>query len=275
MGNGLRVVAGAVAASSGRLEVWTRNRHLILTPQDDGSTAAEVFDADFPVGTRVEITFGQAIPRDRQTLLWADDAIRMAAGGACYAGKPSPWWYDGDHFFELLQAGGARPVRDLIANLDGCTGPKAGKIAAAFKAKPCNALSREEATHLLRAARAEARPVRPERLGAIGQLDSLPPFYSCERGEVALGGRAPQAKVPFVVEAWAYADSRTSDDASLRIHINRTPITGEVRALKEKKELTIWGCGLYRELQGAQGQLRPRGEHHNALLSDHDRRQRA
>ena len=136
LGNGLRVVAGAVAASSGRLEVWTNNRHLILTPQDDGNTAVAAFDADFPVGTRVKITFGAALPRDRKTLLWAEDAIQMAAGGVSYAGKPSPWWYDGDDFFELLQAAGPRPVRDLIAHLDGCTGPKAGKIAASFKAKP-------------------------------------------------------------------------------------------------------------------------------------------
>jgi histidine kinase/DNA gyrase B/HSP90-like ATPase len=40
-GNGLRVVSGAVAASEGRLEVWTRNRRLVLTPQDDGGTAVE------------------------------------------------------------------------------------------------------------------------------------------------------------------------------------------------------------------------------------------
>src|SRR3954471_14861881 len=37
LGNGLRVVAGAVAASQGRIEVWTRRQHLVLTPQDDGS----------------------------------------------------------------------------------------------------------------------------------------------------------------------------------------------------------------------------------------------
>ena len=194
LGNGLRVVAGAVAASSGRLEIWTNNRHLILTPQDDGNTAVAAFDADFPVGTRVEITFGAALPRDRKTLLWAEDAIQMAAGGVSYAGKPSPWWYDGDHFFELLQAAGPRPVRDLIAHLDGCTGPKAGKIAASFKAKPCNGLSREQPSELLLAARAGARPVRAERLGAVGPLDSLPPVYVDECGMAALGSRAPKSR---------------------------------------------------------------------------------
>jgi hypothetical protein len=51
MGNGLRVVVGAVAASNGRLVVWTRNRRLILTPQEDGSTAVEASEIDFPNGT--------------------------------------------------------------------------------------------------------------------------------------------------------------------------------------------------------------------------------
>src|SRR4051812_14895071 len=65
MGNGWRVVAGAFAASEGRLEVWTRNRPLVLTPQEDGSTAVEMSETDFPVGTRIEITFGPPLPADR------------------------------------------------------------------------------------------------------------------------------------------------------------------------------------------------------------------
>jgi hypothetical protein len=173
MGNGLRVVAGAVAASNGSLQVWTRNKHLILTPLDDGSTAVEASDARFPVGTRVDITFGPALPRDPHALSWANSAIRMAVGET-YTGKPSPYWYDGDALFELLQAAGQRSVRDLIANLDGCSHAKAGKIAAAFKGRACCTLSRAEATALLNAARATARPVSPKRLGCVGQIDTLP-----------------------------------------------------------------------------------------------------
>src|SRR3954452_2065734 len=47
LGNGLRVVVGAVAASDGTLEVLTRNRRLVLTPQNNGSTAVQAFEADF------------------------------------------------------------------------------------------------------------------------------------------------------------------------------------------------------------------------------------
>src|SRR4051812_46087788 len=94
LGNGLRVVVGAVAASDGRLQVWTRNRLLVLTPQDDGSTAVQAFEADFAKGTRIEVTLGPNLPHDPEPLLWARMATTMAmvGTGQAYGGKPSPWW---------------------------------------------------------------------------------------------------------------------------------------------------------------------------------------
>lgn len=253
MGNGLRVVAGAVAASNGCLRIWTRNQLLVLTPQDDGTNAVTVHEVDFPTGTRIEITFGSDLPPDGGALAWAEDAIRMASGGPGYTGKPSPWWYDGDHFFELLQAAGNRPVRDLVANLDGCTGAKAGKITAAFRNTACHALSRAQAVELLRSARAAARPVRPERLGTVGRLDILPPSYGCEKGLLVAGGREPKAQVPFVVEAWAHADRPSEDRSGLKVFVNRTPITGDVRVYQGKNGLELYGCGLCHRVPAPKG----------------------
>jgi hypothetical protein len=244
MGNGLRVVAGAVAASNGCLRIWTRNQLLVLTPQDDGTNAVTVGEVDFPTGTRIEITFGSDLPPDHGALAWAEAAIRLASGGPGYTGKPSPWWYDGDHFFELLQAAGSRPVRDLIASLDGCTGAKAGKITASFKNTACHTLSRAQAVELLLSARAAARSVRPERLGTVGRLDTLPPSYKCEQGLLVAGGREPKAQVPFMVEAWAHADCGAGDRSRLAVFVNRTPITGDVHVYQGKDGLGLHGCGL-------------------------------
>jgi hypothetical protein len=252
-GNGLRAVVGAVVASDGRLQVWTRNQQLVLTPQDDGSTAVEAFEADFSTGTRIEITLGPTVPHDPRPLNWAQWAILMARGGEGYRGKPSPWWYDGDHFYELLQAGGVRPVRDLIANLDGCSGPKAGQIAEAFRNTPCNAMSRQQAVDLLHAARDQAKKVRPERLGSVGLLDALPSSYAVERGTFRAGGRDPKAEIPFVVEAWIDLNPDRDTAADLVFHINRSPITGQVRCWGEKGELTLYGCGLSHEIDTKRG----------------------
>ena len=63
LGNGLRVVAGAVLASAGTLIVITRNRRIELRPERDGTTTVvSVKTVKFPVGTRVEISFGPALP---------------------------------------------------------------------------------------------------------------------------------------------------------------------------------------------------------------------
>jgi hypothetical protein len=63
LGNGLRVVAGAVLASGGSLIVTTRNRRIGLRPERDATTT--VIGAEtvkFPVGTRVEVRLERGRP---------------------------------------------------------------------------------------------------------------------------------------------------------------------------------------------------------------------
>jgi hypothetical protein len=121
LGNGLRVVAGAVLASGGSLNVTTRNRRIVLRPERDGSsTVVSSKPVKFPIGTRIEIGFGSALPCDDDTpLYWADTACCLAGSGSSYSGKSSPWWYDAPQFHELLYASGSTPVRELISHLDG------------------------------------------------------------------------------------------------------------------------------------------------------------
>jgi hypothetical protein len=68
---------------------------------------------DFPVGTRIEIGFGPAIPEDSAALFWAAIATEMAEGQS-YEGKSSPWWYDAPQFDELLSAKRNKRVADYI-----------------------------------------------------------------------------------------------------------------------------------------------------------------
>lgn len=242
LGNGLRVAMGTVAASNGWLTVWTRNKRLRLHPQHDGSTSVEATDVDFPTGTRIEIGFGRDIPRSSYNAMsWARQAIRMACGPV-YKGTSSPWWYDGVSFFELLQAAGTRKVRDLVANLDGCSGARAGTIAAAYKNRACNSMSRADAVALLKVAREKAKQVAPERLGSVGpEWLGDGASYVVKRGTFQTG-RDPQASVPFVVEAWVTGSLEGYSKAEF--YINRTPITGDVAASSHDDWLSLNGCGL-------------------------------
>jgi hypothetical protein len=242
LGNGLRVVAGAVAAGRGSVEVWTRGRHLVLTPRDaDGGTDVMAEPApEHTVGTRVVIDLG-GLPHDPDPLLWAENAILMAVG-ATYSGRTSPHWYTADAFFELLQAAGDRYVRELIAEFDGCTGAKAGKIAAAFKGRACRAMTRDEARALLKAAKAEARAVKPERLGGVGAEAGPYAHYARVSGTIRHATHTDWAEVPYVVEAWAAA--ARGEGATIDVYVNRTPITGDVGATHWSKHLSVQGCGL-------------------------------
>jgi hypothetical protein len=136
LGNGLRVVAGAVLASEGTLVVTTRNKRIGLRPELDGSTTVVgVADANKPVGTRIEVSFGPALPSDSDPFKWVSRADALASVGQEYSGRSSPYWYDAAQFYELILAYGDEPVRSVVAQLDGCTGGKAGEIVAARRTR--------------------------------------------------------------------------------------------------------------------------------------------
>jgi hypothetical protein len=247
LGNGLRVVTGAVLASGGSLVVRTKGRALRLTPQDDGTTLADrVGEFDVP-GTRIEVHLGTSLPVKGDTLLWAHQAIALAGGETRYAGRTSPHWYDTDAFFELLQAAGGRTVRAVVEEFEGCSGPKAGKIAAEFQNRLARSLSRAEAERLLMVARQNARVVKPERLGTVGPvIEGWPTSYDkivgTYRGVAARG--KPRAEIPFVLEAYA----EIAEEAEFQVAVNRSPITGNLEAHHYKDTLFITGCGLHHHL---------------------------
>ena len=244
LGNGLRLVVGAVLASGGSLLVGTKGRVLRLLPQDDGTTIAERIE-DFPwSGTEIKVQFGDSLMVDDESLDWARRAIALAAGESQYAGRTSPHWYHLDSFYELLQADKKRTVREFVEDFEGCSGPKAGQIAADFKLRLACELTRDEADQLLTEAREIAKPVKPERLGSLGpDIECLPRSYAKLAGtyerQAARGGH--NAEIPFVLEAYA----EFADDANCEVFVNRTPITGNIEAFHNNKEsLYLSGCGL-------------------------------
>ena len=243
LGNGLRVVAGTVLASEGTLTVVTRKKRIRLAPQRDGTTIVTgTTPSKRSSGTRIEITFGPDLPEDSLALIWANWAFRMQRG-TFYSGRSSPFWYDVPQFHELLSASGSRPVRDLIANLDGCTGARAGHIIAEadLGRAVCSDLTREQASDLLTAARYYARPVNPNRLGSIGP-DIFPEYAYAKATGTVEHGTDETAEIPFVVETWVR--STGDDETSLVVCVNRTPVAGEIYAARDKGDIDFHGCGL-------------------------------
>jgi hypothetical protein len=241
LGNGLRVVAGIVFACHGTLRISTGGRVFRLTPREDGGTTAERVRGKGVVGTRIELTFGDLEYDEDDVLEWAERASLMASYGGdarAYTGKSSPWWYSAGAFFELCHSSQSCTVRDLVRHFDGCSEPKAGKIAAGHKGQPAADLTRDEASSLMETMRRHAKPLKPERLGCVGKLAHLPSAYAKAAVTVETDG----SKNPYVIEGWA----EVSDEEEILVSVNRTPITAEVFAWydSKKNQQRIEGCGI-------------------------------
>ena len=104
LGNGLRVVMGAVAALEGTIFVASRGRHLTLTV--DTVTGQTIVENDEPIpatpGTRVTITLSAFDGSEAQP---ARDSIAIARNGNVYIGLSRPSWY------------GPKALRQLFAHV--------------------------------------------------------------------------------------------------------------------------------------------------------------
>jgi hypothetical protein len=250
LGNGLRVVAGAVLASEGTLTVTTRNRRLELRPERDGSTTVvSMKPVDFPVGTRIEISFGPELRGYIRATQSADLACQLARGGRDFTGKTSPYWYDIAEFRELLDASGDTPVRELISQFDGCSGAKAGEIVAAagLSRAACRRLTEEQAAALLKATRENAKQVSHARLGVIGPDLTIDgdkrTAYGCVEGTVHFGSGFLKAEIPYVIEAWASPQTEGAGTVVIAC-VNKTPVAAEFHAQRDRRDIDFFGCGL-------------------------------
>jgi hypothetical protein len=247
LGNGLRVVVGAVAATQGSLYVATGGRKLqiITDPLTGQSEAVRVGDFDEP-GTRIEMVLGRPLEPTPDDLLTSEIAIVAArAQERRYAGKTSPHWYDAAAFHDLLLSiqSADMTAREFLMNFDGCSA-SAGSLVDGFSGRPAKGLTLVEATLLLQRAKASAREVNPQRLGAIGK-DAFAGAYASEACFAVLPPAADGTCVnlPVVVEAWADPDPEESDAVFM---VNGTPCIADASAWYEPKEKTtvIYGPGL-------------------------------
>jgi hypothetical protein len=246
LGNGLRVVAGAVLATNGELSVATRGSLYRLHLNDDGTTIAKRLGPYKAKGTRIDVKLGDDSGPPggffEASLRWARRAILFAGKGTGYKRGTSAHWYDSDAFFELLQAAPDVTVRELVSEFEGCTGAKAGKIASRFLGQPCSSLGRDDAERLLATLRQHTRPVNPSRLGTVGRPGEFPEAYARVIGSFTMKPSRGKlaATLPFVAEAWA----RPAEMSNVLLTINRTSTTASLDAFHKKTDLYLAGCGL-------------------------------
>lgn len=242
LGNGLRVVAGAVIAADGSLVVETRGHRLTLAlcPQTGKTNIA----ADEPVperpGVTVLLSIGPANPKDGDL---ARASIAIAQHGKVYNGPSSPWWY------------GAKDLHKLFTQVDPAD-TTVGGICRSLgmtrtDSRPARSLDRNETAAVLAALRAESKPVQPEALGFIGR-DFCPewPAYARKTNTVITQAGA---HIPYVAEAWVHCerpDQKGQGRLTIRTIINRSMTLAAVHGVSVPGALGIIGCGLEREIRG-------------------------
>jgi hypothetical protein len=242
LGNGLRVVVGAVAAADGMLMIETRGRRLTLAVcQQTGLTnvMSDETIAETP-GVTVRLSFG---PRDPTDYYLATGTIAAAACGEAYHGPSSPWWYgvrDLQRLFArvtLADTAVSALCRDLGLDLDD------DRVAAT--------LDRNETETVLARLRAGATPVPPEKLGFIGE-EYRPawPGYARRAGTTLTQA---DAHIPYIVEAWAVCaqpEKKGQGEIEITTLINRSMTVAEISAASGPGGIILQGCGLRLRVSG-------------------------
>ena len=238
LGNGLRVVVGAVFSTHGKLIVSTKGKTYDLIPRNDGTTKIQYLGEYQESGTRIEVSLG--IAAGNVDLTWGKNAIVLSRG-EYYKGKTSAYWYTNEAFYDLCLISRNTSVLELVSEFDGCTGTKAGHISAGLKGRQANTLNKLEVESILQNMRTASRPVNPDRLGNVGEFNQVYQYVK-STGVYTLKSSSSQlhAEIPFVVEAWA----EMADKSSVISYVNRTRIVGEINCYYSKSTLSIWGCEL-------------------------------
>ncbi|MCY9763191.1 ATP-binding protein [Paenibacillus alvei] len=251
LGNGLRVVTGAVIATGGGLTVTTRGEVYKIIPLDDGTSVKELIGVSEHMGTSVLVQLGMSI--SESTLRWGNLAITFSKQGTMYTGKSSPYWYTSEAFFELINA--ANMTLEQFIPLF-CGSKKSTEIIQCLQNYygvhwiRTNDFSFKDAESLLECMREYIKVPASKALGEVG--DCFTDAEHCKKtGTFMINSERGhcEAQIPIVVEAWASIKKGDNKRSSLTICVNKSPVTADVNVYTKQASTTMWGGGLHIEVK--------------------------
>ncbi len=241
MGNGLRVICGAVASTGGDIIVSCNGYIARVTFDRMGEARVHIMPSLDDAGVTVVRVYLPGLSIDGS---WANLSLSMR-GGKVYTGKASPHWHTSDSFFELCQAAGAQPVWALCAEFGVSSRTVDNDIDQLIDSD--SAANRIEDTDaLLHLLRSHTQEPDHKALGGYGKDAFAGGGYGRATGtfEQVAGKGHLGAIIPYVAEAWAEYDGVDHDEVDLQISVNRTPITASARAYRAKARLALVGAGI-------------------------------
>jgi DNA topoisomerase VI subunit B len=215
-------------------------------------SARSILEGARPRFLQIAEDFAFLNPHLTLTVRWGKEKV-VRAEAACPTWRKwlpsnptSPWWYNTERFGRLVAAylshdadrGQGRTVREFVAEFDGLSGSaKQTKVlkAVGLKRAPLAALvkggevDRVAAEGLLRAMRQHSKPVKPDRLGRIGQEALKQRFVAlgCEEKSFTYKAiKGTQGDVPEVLET-AFGYCPKSNGRRLITGVNWSPGIGD------------------------------------------------
>jgi hypothetical protein len=217
LGNGLRVVMGAVAALGATISVTTRGHRYELgtntvTGETEISSAADV--PEIP-GVMVKVEFPNPLFTDHD-FSFARKAIRIALVGTIYDGPSMPNWYGKAGLEMVLAAAPKDLTRDeVLLNIFGTTAPTDVSVD----------------------------------IGELGG-SAFVGYYRKVSGTATI----EDATIPFTVEVWVDCEPVENGDNTTFVFfpfINRSPSLAYVRYSADSAGLRLYDCGLDFKVAGA------------------------
>jgi hypothetical protein len=242
LGNGLRVVMGAVAAFGGSIALESRGRRLELGI--DRLTGKTVIDKDEPVEKRPGTRISLSLPGSDKGDAWvAQNSIRIAAcGSPRYNGMSNPHWY------------GARDLERMFAHVmpaSTTVGEVCRDLGLQYDdTRQARNLSMEDIGTLLAKLQSRVSQIKPEQLGFSGPNLLDVPGYARKTGIMTTRAGA---HIPYVVEAWAscqQSELKGQGDLKARVIINRSMTLARISGASYPKVMQLSGCGMHRYIRG-------------------------
>lgn len=258
LGNGLRVVSGAVISTNGEMFVTSRGKTYEITWDGNGiAHALYVEDSLEEDLTSVRIRLGHWEDGfDEEWLDWSYYTLQMADTETSkgFVGKTSAFWYDSESFYTLCQSFEGS-LLDLMTQFRGIT--KANLLTHfdyGDLSVESNKLSLEQTDNVM----ALLRGLSGKEVKSIGcagsdmfkyrydfeDLGYSDYVYGKSHFTLSIGSFNGNfdAKLPVTLEVWVSASDDKSLSSDVALYVNKTYITGDV-SIVDKKDGTWFNLG--------------------------------
>ncbi|MDD2495292.1 MAG: hypothetical protein PHE29_08875, partial [Tissierellia bacterium] len=252
LGNGLRVVIGAIISTNGNLIVETKGNKYNIVFLNDGSCKIEVVgESNITRGTKFNVSLGRSIYNiTEKDLTWGNNAILMSKGES-HTCKTSAFWYTSESFFELLNSYMGN-IKDFLLLFEGINKNKVKELIDNPTLKT-NEMDFEASEHILGMLRSYSKKVNIKKIGCINDNYSGLGEYAKKYDEFIVKSAKGMyhARIPYIVETWL----RIQKEYNQCIYVNKTPITGEYSAWYDKGTMKLFRLGLNIDVKLKESQM--------------------